>query len=384
MMLGGAVAVKGGEGAGPGAGAANRALMKRLLMVHVMACSIIFVALSAAGGEPVVLQGMDRYRVMEACDESVRVVLTHRGEAYSPAYIQGISATAFMVAGPCPCAPTCGGALPPDKLLEVLGYEVERVSLAAEGTDLKAEGAKLVERVKAEIRAGRAAIVWHAFTSAEWDVVAGYDEGKHLFLGRGSYAGLDEYASADEMRLTTCGDICPALGAILVGERTRHFDARAAELAALRYAVRHARTVKYPLRADAGAAPVKWEFRKGLECYRWWAHNFRADPEAVPGVGDRYPLGIYCSTHRAAGEFMLELAAKYPEAKRHFVLAAGRFEHEADALDAIYGGLMEGWSGWQTADPAKAAEAARLLDRAAGYYEQGIREIERGLAMVEP
>ena len=332
-----------------------------------------------------VLQGVDRYRVMEACDESVRVVLAHRGETYSPAYIQGIAGTAFKVAGPCPCAPTCGDAMPPDKLLRLLGYEIECLSLAAPGTDLKIEGPKLVARVKAEIRAGRPVIVWHAFTSAEWDVVAGFDEEKHQFLGRGSYAGLDGYATADELRTTTCGDICPCLGAILVGKRTGVYDAKAAEIAALRYAVRHAHSDKFPMPADAGSAPVKWEFREGRNCYKWWAHKFRADPTKVPdGGSDRYPLGVYRSTHRAAGEFMLELAAKYPEAKHQFARAAGRFAHEADALDEIYDGLMGGWSGWQEPDPAKAEQAAKLLDRAARYYAEGIRDIEDGLGLIAP
>ena len=37
-----------------------------------------------------ILEGVDRYRVMEPMFEPVRVVLSYRGEAYSPAYVQGI------------------------------------------------------------------------------------------------------------------------------------------------------------------------------------------------------------------------------------------------------------------------------------------------------
>jgi hypothetical protein len=332
------------------------------------------------GGTRVVLENVDRYRVMEACDECVRVVLACRGETYTPAYVQGIAGTAFKIAGPCPCAPTCGDAMPPDKLLRLLGYEVECVPLTTAKTeaDLKADGARLVERIKAEIRAGRPVIVWNAFTTAEWDVVAGYDESDQTFLGRGSYAGLDGYASAPQMRLTACEGI-PCLGAIFVGKQVGRYNARAAEVATLRYAIRHARSAKFPMPPEAGQAPVKWGFREGLNCYRWWAHRFRTEPGKTPDAGDRYPLGIYRSTHRAAGEFMLELAAKWPEAGVPFGRAADRFAREADCLDRLFDGLMGGWSGWTEPDPDKSRQAADLLDRAAHYYGQAIREVESGL-----
>lgn len=335
------------------------------------------------GGKRVVIEGVDRYRVVEACVECVRVVLAQRSEKYSPAYIQGITGTAFKVAGPCPCAPTCGDAMPPEKLLELLGYEVQCVSLAAEGTDLKTEGPKLVERIKAQIRAGRPVIVWHAFTNAEWDVVAGYDDETHAFLGRGSYAGLDAYASADQLRMATCGHICPPLGAIFVGDRTGQYDAHPAEIAALRHAVRHAHSQKEPLPTSASGALPKWEFREGLNCYRWWALSFRAEPAKVPGAGDRYPLGVYRSTHRAGAAFLRELAEKYPQAAPSLIRGAGRFDREADELDAVYDGLMGGWSGWKTPDSQKTARAAEHLERASRYYAQGIGDIADALAVIE-
>jgi S-adenosylhomocysteine hydrolase len=61
---------------------------------------------AAASAERVVIEGVDRYRVVEPVFEGVRVIVTKRGERYSPAYVQGISGAAFRVAGPCPCAPT--------------------------------------------------------------------------------------------------------------------------------------------------------------------------------------------------------------------------------------------------------------------------------------
>jgi len=52
--------------------------------------------------EKIILPGVDRYQVREAMFEGVRVILSYRGEPYTPAYIQGISGAAFRVAGICP------------------------------------------------------------------------------------------------------------------------------------------------------------------------------------------------------------------------------------------------------------------------------------------
>ena len=76
---------------------------------------------------------------------------------------------------------------------------------------------KVAARVKDEIRAGRAVLVWHAFTNAEWDVVCGFDATAKQFLGYGSYAGGKELARADQHRMAEARHICPAFGALLVG-----------------------------------------------------------------------------------------------------------------------------------------------------------------------
>ena len=173
-----------------------------------------------------VIEGIDHYRVVDPLFECVRIVLAHRGDGYSPAYIQGISGTAFRIAGPCPCAPTCSLAMSTPELVALLGYQAEHISLADEGIDPQAEVHALIARVKDEVRAGRPAIVWHAFTNAEWDVVCGFDVASKEFIGRGSYLGVDEYARAEEARTATCVDICPPLGALIVGDKLGPLDAR--------------------------------------------------------------------------------------------------------------------------------------------------------------
>jgi hypothetical protein len=315
--------------------------------------------------ECVVLEGVDCYRVTEALFEGVRVVLTYRGERYSPAYVQGISGAAFRIGGICPCAPTCTAAMETETLPRLFGYEVESLSLDAEGIDPAAEGFKVVARVKDEIRAGRPALVWHAFTNAEWDVVAGYDDATQQFLGRGSYAGLDGYAIADQMRMVKAVEICPAFGAILIGEKIAAFDDRTAEIAALEEAIGHAHARK-PEPASLG----EWVFLEGLQCYDRWAADLKADPRSAASMGSRYCYGVYRSTHHVAAGFLRELGVKYPQASDALSTAAGAFEAEADALDACAPTLS--WEAPDVADAEAVEEAYRLLSSARDAYARGI------------
>ena len=322
----------------------------------------------------IVLEGVDRYHVMEAMFECVRVVLNYRGENYSPAYIQGISGAAFRIGGICPCAPTCDTAMDPQSLLKLLGYEFTHLPLDTEGLDLQTEGLTVIARIKDEIRAGRPAIVWHAFTNAEWDVVAGFDDENHTFLGRGSYAGLDGYAAADQKRNLTGVEICPVFGAILVGDKSGPFDARAAEIAALQEAVRHARSTE----GQDQLGGEKWVMLHGLLCYDRWVNDW-ANPQKKRTAGDSYCLGVYRSTHRAAAGFMRELGPQYPQAKGHFERAAASFVAEADALDQC--DPLLGWGSPEGPDPDRNARLVPLLRQARDGYARAIGEIEAALAV---
>jgi len=321
----------------------------------------------------IVLEGVDRYRVTDPLFECVRVALSYRGEAYSPAYIQGISGAAFRIAGICPCAPTCSYAMETWDLVKLLGYEMEPLSLWGEGIDPQTRVHEMVARVKDEIRAGRPVIVWHAFTMYEWDVVCGYDEEKKQFLGRGSYAGLDGYATADQTRMATCMGTSPSFGAILVGEKRGQFDSRTAELAALREAVHHAhsRANEDKLGGD------EWVMLEGLLCYDRWVSDF-SKPATTRGPGDAYCLGVYRSTHRAASGFMRELAPKYPEVAEHLECAAAHFATEADMLDQCV--ELLGWESPKGPDPERNARATTLLSQARDCYARGIEETEKALA----
>jgi len=325
-------------------------------------------------GTKVWIDGVDRYRYLDPMFEGVRIILNHRGEGHSPEYIQGISGAAFRIGGICPCAPTCDVAMNVVDLVRLLGYDLQHIKLEGKDDELKAQTQEAVARVKQEIDAGRPALVWHAFSNAEWDVVYGYDSEKRQFLGRGSWKGNDKpYAVADEGRTNTCGHICPPQGVIIIGRKARTFDARAAELAALKEAVRHGRS-QHNVDNLGGE---KWVMLEGIACYDRWICDFK-DPEKKRTMGDAYCYGVYHSTRRAAASFLREIAPKYPRAAEHLKRAAEHFETEVMWLDRAEKQLW--WNSPAGPDPKRNAEAADFLQKARDAYASGIAEIEKALS----
>jgi hypothetical protein len=262
------------------------------------------------------------------------------------------------------------------QLVRLLGYEVEGISLCADGVDANVAVHALLRRAQEEIHAGRPALVWHAFTTAEYDVVCGYDENEHVFYGRGSYAGLDGYATAHETRAQDCGNICPPLGAVFVGRKVGAFDARAAEIASLRFAVEHAHSQKN--REKLGGQ--EWVFLEGLLAYERWVNDF-SRPDKTRGAGDAYCYGIYRSTHRAAASYLAEIAGKYPTAQARLLAATQCFAAEAGILDQAQSLL--GWQSPEGPDAERNQQAAELLARACANYRHGIDEIEASLDALE-
>lgn len=332
----------------------------------------------------VVLENVDRYRVPEPLYEGVRVILAYRGEAYSPAYIQGLSGAAFRLGGPCPCAPTCEFAMYSGDLLRTLGYEFEHLQFK-DGSEPIAQLPAILARIKDEVRAGRPVLVWNVFTTAEFDVVCGFDEEKHKLIGRGSYQGLESYATAAETRPAE-HEAAPAIGAIIIGQKLRNFDARAAEIAALEEAVAHAR----------GRSNTLTCLPTGLATYDYWIAAYQnrglligaksRDGKqdlgwvAAQTPNDFYPLTIYPSTHQAAAEFLLEIAPKYPNAQAHLEAAAQHFGQESKALTACREILNDRS---KEPDDEQCVKAAAALREARAMYTLGIEEIERALGKID-
>jgi hypothetical protein len=323
-----------------------------------------------------ILPNVEPYRVVEPMYEGIRVILSYRGELYSPAYVQGISGAAFHVGGICPCAPTCTPGIEPVELVRKFGYDAEHIPLFEEGrwdqpvphTLVTA----LINRVKADIHANRPVLVWHAFTTAEWDVVAGYDDERKLFLGRGSYAGLDGYAEASQTRPAECLEICPAQGAIFIGEKTGTFDAQAAEINSLKDAVGHAHS-------DSNADKLggsDWVFLEGFLAFERWVNDFKS-PDKIRSSGDAYCYGVYRSTHRAASDYLADLAQKYPMAASRLLDASGHFATEVETLQG--GESLLWWNSPEGPDPTRNQQAAVLLEKSYDSYRRAIESIEKAI-----
>ncbi|MDD4774201.1 MAG: hypothetical protein PHZ09_11480 [Eubacteriales bacterium] len=313
---------------------------------------------------------VDPYRIREPLFEGFRVILNFLGETYSPAYIQGISGAAFRTAGIFPCAPTCSSMMDTCGLIHLMGYEMKVFGIDENPGDLIGP---MISAVRDGIDNGRPALVWHAFTNAEWDVVCGYDEAQKIFLGRGSYRGTDELAAERWDRAKDAVDISPAFGAILIGEKVLAFDAQTAEVAAIKEAVRHGRDYREP-NPDG-----RWTMYQGIQCYRRWADEFSA-PGKSREAGDAYCSGIYGATHRAAADFLSEIAGGYDPASDLLLEAAALFEKESSLLKKAEDLL--GWNSPWGVDEKRSAGAAVILDQCARAYEGAIECLERALELI--
>ena len=124
-------------------------------------------------------------------------------------------------------------------------------------------------------------------------------------------------------------------------------------------------------------ADGKWTFLEGVQCYERWVREFRDDPARGRTAGDSYCLGVMRSTHRAAAQFLREIAPNYPACKRDWSRAANCFEAEAEAQDACW--PLLGWEAPEDPDPRRNAVIADLLAHACDAYATGIASIEHAL-----
>jgi len=326
------------------------------------------------GATPVVIGNVDRFRVREPNFEGVRIVVDFLGEDYSPAYIQGISGAAFRFGGPCPCAPNCSTQMSTTDLIKLLGYEYTESILGWTGDveDAKRNMTSLIPKIRESVRAGRPVLLWYGFADTAYEVVTGFDDAEGVFLGYHLHQGPDErLAKAKQDRAQECAAMCPALGAIFIGKKTGTLDATAAETAALKAAVRHARDREVV--SMAGRPDMN-----GLMAYDRWAAKFR-DPSAKRSAGDSHCYFVYRSTHRAAGEFLREIAPRYPKAADLLRKASREFTLEARTLDRA-----EPLLAWDSPelDADRNAKLWPLLTEARERYAAGIARIEEALPLL--
>ncbi|MEA4889193.1 MAG: hypothetical protein VB070_06990 [Clostridiaceae bacterium] len=322
-----------------------------------------------------VLTGVSPYKVKEPLFEGVRVIMNFLGETYTPEYIQGISGAAFRIATGCPSRPTCCMMMWTPDLIKLLGYDYKEYPCYGPNGEKLTD--KMIAAIREQIDAGKPALVWHAMTSAEWDVVCGYDQDKQIFFGRGSYWGpeMAGYHTEAWDRAEQAIDICPAFGAVLIGEKKNPFNARQAEINALKDAVSHAKTIKD--KPEEGG----WYAYEGIQALRKWSEAY-ATAGKDRDLADAYCFDIYHSTHAAAPGFLREITGDFHEtAGRHLEDAAAYMEQEALAFQRC-----EPYLGWHSPwgiDEERSRAVAPILAEVAQLYEKAIASIELGLEHID-
>ena len=305
---------------------------------------------------------VSNYEVFEANVEALRLALNAQGEPYSAAWFHGVAGSAFRIGGICPCAPTCTFAMSPQQVIKLLGYEYTEFPY----DDADKDGAleKAVTAVRASIDNGVPAMVWHAFSMCEWDVVAGYDAGEQMFFGRSSGPGNAGDYAKKPWNTTLSTFASNGVMAIAIQKGPGGCDKRSAEIAAIREAIRHANDTENTDKLGGS----EWVFLQGKAAYNRWADDF-SKPEYKRGLGDAYCIGIYASSHGMAAPFLREIAPNYPGASERLLQAAECFDKETEALHNLL--PLLGWNSPEV-DPLRNERAAPLLREAAGHYGSAI------------
>lgn len=309
------------------------------------------------GESDMMLMNIDKYRYYDPLFEGARIILNNLGEKYTPEYIQGISGAAFKIAGGCPSCPTSIYDKWTHKFIRYLGYETKHYPCSdKDGNDVTD---KMIEAVKKSIDDGKPALVWNAFSVAEYDVVCGYDNDAKQFIGRCTFKGNDDYVREPWDRAKTC-DCAPVLGAIIIGEKVSDFDGKEAEIQSLVNAVKHAR---------------KESKNEGIAFYRRWADEYSKEGKER-GTADAYCYDVYSSVRKAAVVYLHELAIKFDGLVSDWLhYAAASFERESNELEKARPYVS--WESPWGIDEERSKNLAPILKSAVEQYEKGIEYLEK-------
>jgi hypothetical protein len=319
------------------------------------------------------LKKMEKFKLAEPLFEAVRVVLTYRGEKYSPAYIQGISGAAFRTGGICPCAPTCTYAMWTTELPVILGYNIEKYEfLDDKGVDPD-RWKDMVERIKQEIDNDRPVVMWSQFAFAEWCVINGYDDEKQVFIGCDSNHERKSFVKTSYDKASKL-DV-PVFGACIIGEKTAEPNLKELEIASLKEAVKHARTI-----TEINPDPKKWTFLNGIQAYERWRDSFKDNPGRKKALGDSYCFRIYYNTHMAAHDYLIEIAPKYKSAEEELKKAAECFKKEREVFKGAW--KIIGFSAPEEISEEGMLNAYESISKACAFYTEGIDWIDKAVKLL--
>lgn len=307
-------------------------------------------------------------------------VLRSRGVKCDLTDVAGLSGYAFIVnVHPelCPSGPTAFDWNLLVDGLSALGLEVELATAAHDTETDDAELlAELFEKVRAEIDAGRACVVWGANDCPEFAVVYGYqDDCYRVRSCRGLAAGVDssrllgpdedpeEPVRFDQLKAPGC------VAAFLFGSPTA-VDPAKADRGAL------ARAAQLLGDRHAGLLPG---YAHGAKAFKAWAESLAAG--RVQKFGNAYNAACWAELQMFAAGFCRRLAKRHPKAAGPLDAAARSLAQSYAAIEKVKTAfpLPEGGN---PDDKAAAAESARLLRDCADFNLQAVSSLEQALALL--
>jgi len=289
-----------------------------------------------------VLNGIDDldYRKQECTfTGSVLGCMKYLNENVSPAFIKGVSGGAFKLLWYlkwCPSNNTLFvlGTEPVERTFRALGYEYQFIRSLGYGNqfDRKPNNEDDEERIRKKItesiEKGCPVIVEGIIGPPECGIVAGYDKGGKMLLGRSYFHKSDDYYQKDDWYKD-----CYSL--VLIGEKKEQPPTSEILRDSLQWAVELARMGKWS-RIDGA------EYACGLAAYDAWAEALKKD-EDFP-EGNLETLKFRCHVHsnvtycglidarKAASIFLKSMASVNSSATEGILAAAAAYDDEIAML----------------------------------------------------
>ena len=267
-------------------------------------------------------------------------VLRYLGHDYQTAYLMGATGHAFRLDLPSRQAGVSGGESPPADEQALIGPEgpisidFQRAAsmyarlgrsftlLSASKADRDYEKAcqEALKEMKRSIDRGVPAIAFD-LNLPEFGVVKGYDDRQQAMLvdtvltpQTGEVLPYDRWPSTQDVGLVFV---------FIPSRKASAPDLAMAEREALRFALAHAE-------GSEGGLPSAGAYH-GFAAYDFWAKTLEGEAK-VSGFGNAYTGQVLQAARRHAGQFLRELAAKYPGAAEQLSQAASAYERAALTL----------------------------------------------------
>lgn len=340
-----------------------------------------------------VLDGIDS---LDYCKEectftgSVLGCMKYLNEDVSPAFIKGVSGGAFKLLWYlkwCPSNNTLFvlGTKPVERTFRALGYEYQLIRSLGYGNqfDCKPKNEDDEEMIRKKItesiEKGCPVIVEGIIGPPECGIVAGYDKGGKMLLGRSYFHKSDDYYQKDDWYKD-----CYSL--ILIGEKKEQPPKSEILRDSLQWAVELARMKKWS-RIDGA------KYACGLAAYDAWAEALKKDENFPEGnlekltfrcqVNSDVTFNGLLDARKAAAKFLNNMAYVDKNATEDILAAATMYDEEVAILNSMIDSIPHGWypeeERLKMADPKLRRNMAKLVLEAKAKDKKAVEYLEQAL-----